>query len=286
MRTKISILLSVLFFVSCGNKPSTEEVLQSQVDSLTAALEQRNADYDQLDQYLTIISDGLDSISRQESEIYNSSKESDVPNREEIQQKVSHFKETLKNQRERISTLESQLREGGKNTQKLQAIVVSLKAQLMEKESQIEELQQDLESKTFTISVLKGHLGRLSRKNLEQENLIEEQSKIMKEQDESMNEGFIKIATKSELKSIGLLSGGNLLKKSKVDYANIDKNLFQKIDTRVVTEIVINAKSPKILTQVPSDTYTLEKNGKKTILRVTNPTRFWNVSKFLIIQTD
>ena len=101
MKTKITFLLfSALIVASCGNQPSSEEVLKGQVDSLTAALDQRNADYDELDQYLTVISVGLDSITKQESEIFNTSKESSVPNREEIQQKLSHFKETLKEQRE------------------------------------------------------------------------------------------------------------------------------------------------------------------------------------------
>lgn len=286
MKTKIAFFLSVLFVISCGNQPSQEEVLQSQVDSLTTALEQRNTDYEELDQYLTIISDGLDSISKQESEIYNSSKESNVPNREEIQKKLTHFKSTLKNQRERITMLESQLRDGGKKMQKLQAIVVSLKAQLVEKESQIEELQQELESKDFTISLFSQRLDRLTLKNTKQQSLIEEQSKIMQEQDKAINEGFIIIASKAELKKAGLLTGGNLLKKSKVDYSSIDKSLFQKIDTRVVTEITINAKSPKILTQVPSESYTLEKAKKQATLHITNPVQFWNVSKYLIIQTD
>lgn len=286
MKTKITFFLSALLILSCGNQPSSEEVLKSQVDSLTAALDQRNADYDELDQYLTVISDGLDSITRQESEIFNTSKESGVPNREEIKQKLSHFKETLKDQRERISTLEDQLRNGGKKMQKLQAIVISLKAQLVEKESQIEDLQQEVESKDFTISILSQRMGRLTKRSAEQQELIEQQGKIMQEQDNAINEAFVKIASKSELKKTGLLSGGNILKKSKVDYASIDKSLFQKIDTRVVTEIVINAKKPKVLTQVPADTYILVKDGNKNILRITDPARFWNVSKFLIIQTD
>lgn len=286
MKTKIAFFLSVLFVMSCGNQPSPEDVLKSQVDSLTTALEQRNTDYEELNQYITVISDGLDSISKQESEIYNSSKESNVPNREEIQKKLTHFKSTLKNQRERITMLESQLRDGGKKMQKLQAIVVSLKAQLVEKESQIEELQQELESKDFTISLFSQRLDRLTLKNTKQQSLIEEQSKIMQEQDKAINEGFIIIASKAELKKAGLLTGGNLLKKSKVDYSSIDKSLFQKIDTRVVTEITINAKSPKILTQVPSESYTLEKAKKQATLHITNPVQFWNVSKYLIIQTD
>ena len=209
-----------------------------------------------------------------------------MPNREDIQQKLSHFKETLKEQRERISTLEAQLSNGGKKLQKLQAIVISLKAQLVEKESQIEDLQRDVESKDFTISILSQRMGRLTKRSAEQQELIDQQGKIMQEQDNAINEAFVKIASKSELKKAGLLSGGNILKKSKVDYASIDKSLFQKIDTRVVTEIVINAKKPKVLTQVPTDTYILVKDGNKTILRITDPARFWNVSKFLIIQTD
>lgn len=103
--------------------------------------------------------------------------------------------------------------------------------------------------------------------------------------DEIVNERYLKIASKAELRKEGLLTGG-FLKKSKIDFSKIDKQQFRTIDIRYFTELEIDSKNPKILTDVPTDSYTLEKKDNKTILRITDPVRFWGLSNFLIIQSD
>jgi hypothetical protein len=111
------------------------------------------------------------------------------------------------------------------------------------------------------------------------------QNKIMETQDKQLYEGYVIMGKKSDLKKAGLLKGG-FLKKSTLDVSSVDKSLFQVIDTRVVTDIAISSSSPKLLTQVPEDCYSIEKTGKTSVLRITNPARFWEVSKYLIIQTN
>lgn len=270
----------MMSFFSCGNKSAET---QSQVDSLKAALEQRNADYQQLDEFLTVISSGLDSISRQESDIYNMGKESPTISREQIKEDLSRFQTTLKQQRERIAQLERKLNASSGEGQKMKAIIASLKLQLTEKESQIAELQSQLNDKNFTIADLSQRMGVMSKRIAMQEEAIAAKDDMMQQQDAVINEGFYMIATKSQLKDAGLLTGG-FLKKNKIDFSNVNKNQFRSIDIRQVMEINIPSKSPKILTQVPEDSYTMETNGNKSVLHILNIDKFWSVSKYLIIQ--
>ena len=282
MKRSYCLILSTLLvmsFFSCGNNTGS----QSKVDSLQAALAQREADYQELDEYLTIISSGLDSIAMQESEIFNPSKESPMPNRDQIKQDLENFQQTLKTQRERIAQLEQKLKSGKGENKKLQAIVVSLKAQLAEKESQIATLRDELNNKNITIDQMTERIGTMTRQAAVQEEVITSQNKMLQTQDDIINEGYVKIASKAQLKQSGLLEK-KFLSKSKVDYSNINKNDFRCIDTRVVTEFEINSKSPKILTNHDNGTYTLEEVGGKTVLRILDPSRFWQTSKFLIIQ--
>ena len=76
------------------------------------------------------------------------------------------------------------------------------------------------------------------------------------------------------------------MRKSKLDISTIDKIRFKTIDIRVTTEISLNSGNPKILTQMPDDSYSIEKKGKTSTLRIINPDKFWSISKYLIIQTD
>ncbi len=126
-------------------------------------------------------------------------------------------------------------------------------------------------------------MGSLTQQNVQQEVKIAEQEEVLVQQDALLNEGYVKIGSKAELKAAGLLTGG-FLKKNKVDMSSIDKSLFQKVDIRHVTEIPIPSKKPKLLSPAPADSYHFETDGGSSTLVITNPTRFWSVSNFLIIQ--
>ncbi len=283
MKKLFSLMLAAtmaLTFFSCGNKTSE---LEARADSLQTALNQRNNDYRDLDEFLTIISAGLDSITRQESDIFNPSKESPVPNREQIKADLEHFQQTLKEQRNRIEELEKKLGSNTKNARKMKAIIISLKAQLTEKESQIAKLQEEVASSNLTIQELTARMNTLAQRSASQSRIISSQNKILETQDQIINEGYVMIGTKKQLMEAGVITK-KFLGSAKVDYSNIDKRTFRSIDTRVVTELEINSKSPDIMTKVPDDSYKMERKGDKTILRIVDPSRFWSVSKYLIIK--
>lgn len=272
---------TAITFFSCGNKSDQQQL----VDSLQAALQQRNADYQQLDEFLTVVSNGLDSISFQESDIVKTSEESPIPNREQIKENLSRFQQTLQDQRVRIAELEKNLNYNTVQGRKMKAVIESLKAQLAEKESQVASLQEELNNKNITIQDLNTRLTTITIHSQNQEQIITSQNDLINKQDNALNEGYVLIASKKVLNEAGLLRGG-LLSKKKADYTKLEANkrMFRTIDTRVVTEFEILSKDPTIRTQVPEGTYTLEKTGEKTILKIIDPVRFWDASKYLVIQ--
>ena len=88
---------------------------------------------------------------------------------------------------------------------------------------------------------------------------------------------------KKELQQAGVLSGGFLSKK-KLDVANFSQAGFMKVDIRSYTELDVQAKKIQILTQMPASSYTITSNGSSSKLQITNPTLFWSVSNYLVIQ--
>ncbi|MBR6276838.1 MAG: hypothetical protein IKR31_07930 [Prevotella sp.] len=274
--TQLTVTLAAsLVLLSCGNKT---DQLQRQVDSLQTALQQRDSDYASLHEFVTIVSDGLDSIQAQEDGIFRRNPESPLPDRNQLKRSLSELKETLRLQREKISKLEKVLVNGRGDTKKLQTIIAALKQQIEQKDAQIADLMKQLEQSNLSVE-------QLTRKAAEQASQIAQQEEVMQAQDQALNEAFIRIGSKSELKADGLLSGG-FLKKKKVNYDDIDLSVFQKIDIRQTTTISIPSKSPKLYTNAPADSYSLEKEGSNSTLVITDPTRFWAYSNILIIQTN
>lgn len=278
--------MAAFICISCGGNQETK--LQKQIDSLQNLYDKQTADYNGLNEYLSVIADGLDSIAAQEGQIFNANNtpgESPALNRERIKKNLSAFQQTLAVQRQRIEDIEKKLNASTGGAAKLRTIITSLKQQLEAKDSEMAQLREELNNKNVSIAQLKTRAAALQQTNAMNEMLIAEQAEVMKAQDEMVNEGYVLTASKAELKKKGILTGGVLQKKS-IDYNSLNKSHFKRIDIREFSELTINSKAPKILTPVPKDSYQLVKQGSTTVLKVTNPGRFWSISTYLVIQTD
>ena len=271
----------VVMATSCnGGSNSTKE----QLDSLQTAYDQRNADYNELNEFLSVIATGLDSIALQEGQILTPG-ESPALNREQIKKNLDAYKQTLDTQRQRIDELEKKLKTGNANSAQMKTIIASLKQQLAQKDEEIAQLRKQVDDQNVDINSLKENVENLRQHNEMQAGLIVSQQETILSQDASLNTAYIKIATKKDLKEAGLLTGG-FLKKTKVDFTKIDKSLFRAVDIRDVEKIDIPAEKAKVMTPQPENSYRIDKIGKNNVLSIVNPEKFWGVSNFVIIEID
>lgn len=95
-----------------------------------------------------------------------------------------------------------------------------------------------------------------------------------------MNMAWFVFGTKSELKEQKILQKGDVLQSD-----DFNKDYFTQIDIRTDKEIKLYSKSAKLLTNHPEGSYSLVKDAKgQYILKITNPNKFWSVSRYLVIQ--
>lgn len=280
------LLYGMLFFSSCGES-SKERAQRETIDSLKNVSFQTRMDYEDLQRYLYVIADGLDSISIEEKEVFlkNGDIEGKGLNRKRIQQNLAHVRDILSRHRERIAELEQKLEAGDETHRQLRTIIAALRQQLDAKDKELAQLKADLESNKKSIKDLRTQIEHLDEEKENQAQTIQEQQELIKKQSEKLNHVYVKIGSKKELKKLGLLSSG-LLKKSKIKYENLDLSLFQQTD-RSFNNVSL-PKKVKILTPVPADSYEMvedKETGEKTLV-VTDSIKFWSLSNFLIIQTD
>ena len=184
--------------------------------------------------------------------------------------------------------LEEKLKANGDvnaKNEKLMKTIGSLKKQLEEKDKAIIELTQELTKRNYDIKTLKGHVEKLNTQVAELQEETKQQEEALVTQSNMMNEAFVCIGSKKELKEAGLLSGGTLFKKSKLDLSQVNASAFQKIDIRHSKTFKIPGKKVSILTQMPAGSYTITDNGDGTsTLTITDATRFWSVSNYLVVR--
>ena len=276
--------MAVLSFQAC--KGDQTEALQSQVDSLTATIEQNNQELEFYQSCLFLVSDGLDSIARADKNLMTvaSSREKTIT-RESIKQDLAAYADLLTRQRERINQLEAQMGEGGKERERMKGLISILSKQIEEKDATIQKLQKKVETQDFNVALLQDEINGLYTKiaTLKHEN--KSQAEALTVAQEMLNEGYYIIGSSSELKKLGVLSS-RFLGKSKVNVDQIDESIFTKIDTRDFLQLTIPSKKVTIKSQHPSTSYklTTDKKSGTTTLDIIDELDFWSVTRFLIIQ--
>lgn len=287
--SSVSILLALvsLGIISCkeGKNPEIDK-LQQKVDSLSQENARKDGDINEMKSFVGVLADGLDSIAVHEEMLFytNKGREGTIVDREQLKKNLEMFENMLSNQKQQIAQLTNSLKEKGDSVSKLATLVKLLNKQLDEKDEYIKSLRAELDKKNVNIAQLQKHILSLKESNTKLTDKVERQVDALKTQTEMINEGFVKVASKKELTKLGLLSGG-FLKKIKVNYDAIQKDMFLKVDIRTFTEITIESSNPKILTQMPVSSYRLEKGKNTSTLYIIDPTAFWSVSNYLIIQT-
>ena len=279
-----------MFFtmLSCGSNESSK-TLTNERDSLKVITTQQQMILDDMTSAMAGISKSLDSIALQEKMIINGVDEAGVPlSKKNLKSRLETLSEIVKGQRSRLGALEKSLGHDNPAVKELKSIISYINTSLEQKEDEIEQIRAEVDSKDFSIARLSSRVTTLNNTvaSVQQEN--EAQREQMKQQSAqyqaSINEVFYVIGTKDQLVESGVLSSsGAIFSKATINFASINKSALTKADKRTLKTIKINGKSPKILSEEPKGSYTLDKD--KNVLTITDSEKFWSTNnKILVIQ--
>ena len=275
----VFFLTALCLMTACGGKGTDEG--NPEADSLRMELSE-------MDLFLDAVNASMDSVIDMDGKVLRTLGESSVSRKQQILNNIEAYKQILQRQRERLALLEEKLKANGDvnaKNEKLMKTIGSLKKQLEEKDKAIVELTQELTKRNYDIKTLKGHVEKLNTQVAELQEETKQQEEALVTQSNMMNEAYVCIGSKKELKEAGLLSGGTLFKKSKLDLSQVNASAFQKIDIRHSKTFKIPGKKVSILTQMPAGSYTITDNGDGTsTLTITDATRFWSVSNYLVVR--
>ncbi len=279
------IMLSVY---SCKNEKVDMSSYMQERDSIMQENKAKTQQLDELNGVLATIAAGLDSIAVQENILFtNKERDGVMLNRQQIAANLKGLADILARQRAKIKMLQDSLanKKSSEGVERLQKVVEFLNQQLAEKDRVIQSLRADLNNSKKDITQLRASLSDMRTRATNAEKKTQVLTTALSKQDEVINECYVKIGTKKQLSAAGLLKGG-FLQKKKVNYEDVNKSKFNAVDIRKFREITLKSSNPKILTPQPSNrSFHFEESGDgNCTLVITNPTLFWSVSNFLIIQ--
>lgn len=281
MKRIVISLLALTVLMACNNKKEEKNLAsQNTIDSLTDIVNQKNNELNDIMSTFNDIQEGFREINEAEGRVNIARNNGETNAKADIMENISFIKRTMQLNKERIAKLREQLKESSFNTSKLQATIESLNKELESKTARIEELQAELDSKNAHIAHQDKQISELNTNvnSLTADN--EAKARAVEQQDKQLNTAWYVFGTKKELREQHILEGTNKVLKGN----NFNKDYFTKIDIRVDKVIKLYSKSAKLLTNHPAGSYSLDKDARGMYtLRITNPTTFWSVSKYLVV---
>ncbi len=289
------LLLSVFAFMifsvsSCVESSEKYKTLKAQNDSLAV----KTAEFDEIFATLNEVEDGLKSIRETENILTIQSQggglEVQANKREQLKSDVAAIGDAIKSYKSQIEKLKASGKVKSKEfTKRLNALTAELEqksamisdlsAQLEEKEAMLKIKTQQIASLDQTVSTLKNDVSNLSTESKSQKETIATQ-------DVQINAGYYIVGSKTDLIAASVMSKGGLFKSAKISY-NAEQSVFTKIDIRKTNEINLNAKKAKVLSIHPASSYTMEADeAGMQILKINDYAKFWEQTKYLVIQTQ
>ena len=271
--------MGVLALSACQQKSNeVRNQMDAQRDSLNRIIEQKDNEINDMVGTMNDIEEGFRAISDAEGRVTVARNGEGASKSERIRENMLFIQQTLQQNRELISKLRNQLRQGSVKSEQLRRMLDNLTKQMEEKDAQIRQLQAELEAKDIQIGELNTKVTDLSASVNTLQEETAQKTQTINTQDKQLHTAWFVYGTKKELKEQHIIEGGKVLQ------SNFNREYFTKIDIRVDKEIRLYSRSAKLLTAHPASSYTLAQDANKQyILRITNPQMFWSTSKYLVV---
>jgi hypothetical protein len=293
MKPLLCVATVATLLTSCNNDQLART--NSQKDSLMTVLRERDTEMREretsINDFIASFNEverNLDSVAARQQILYLQADKTrgDVKasQKDKINAQIQAINELMESNRATISELKTKLKGSTKTNAKLKETIATLQSQLMQKDQELAALNEKLTSLNAQVAQLQTSVDTLTAQN-------NSRSKTIAENTISMHTAYYVVGKTKELRDAKVIDRkGGLLGIGRTSQlrANFDNTRFTKIDYTQTTEIMLNSNNVKIITSHPTDSYRLENDEKKKgyikSLVITNPEKFWGVSKYLVIE--
>ena len=200
---------------------------------------------------------------------------------EEISNDIKAIDRLLRENRSKIESLQrsaSLLRKANLRIDGLEKMIADMNRQLAEKKAEVEQLRESLvrmgdEVKSLTEEV--------AVRSAEVENLSGEKVELQTQ----LNTVYYFVGAEKELRDAQIINKQGFIGRTLTVGRNSNFDSFTMTDSRLLSEVPVGQKKATLVTSHPEGSYELVTDANKVVekLIITDPVRFWESSKILII---
>jgi hypothetical protein len=282
--TSFLLLLTLSVVWGCEDVKKSEEyqTLAAHNVALQDSIQQMQNEVNEITQSMNQIENNLVVLRRDEMQIEDMQAEKGTTKNDRIFLILAEMDAYMEENKSIIKKLDNQLAKSRHANQGLRRLVALQKQAILEKEATIEELNLSMtklkQEFTTTVAAKNEIISR-------QEAQLTNQQKNLEEKETTLQTGFILYGDRKQLFEKGVLqTEGGLLGKNLKLTTKLETKHFAPVNIKSVQEINIGVTNrQKALTIHPGDSYYFVKTAGITYLKITDPSRFWSVSKYLVI---
>lgn len=278
----VCVFLPVLA-VSCQYKSDAYKALEQEKDSLLLEEQKKSAQLNQVVAVMNTVEENFDELLKAENYVTFQTTNQEGIAEDSMQQlvdKLDVIKSGLLDNRKQIESLRRQLKQSKSVTRDLNKLIDRLTKKLEEHTQTITKLQSDLELKDIRIAELDELVTELNNEILDIQEDVVQKERTIKSQDAQLYKVWYVFGTRKELKAQDIYTRNGLLEEG------FNKGYFLEADSRKLTEILLYSKKAKLLTNHPASSYVLEKVNDYQVLKILDQVRFWEISKYLVLEVN
>jgi len=271
----------VALLASCVSRQVAVEA-ESRSDSLELVVSAKDSQINAVFADINAISENLALIKSREN-LITVAGESEGGRRpvEEIDNDIKAIDRLLRENRAKIESLQrsaAQLRKANLRIDGLEKMIADMNRQLAEKKAEVEQLRESLvrmgdevKSLTEEVAVRSAEVENLSGEKVELQN--------------QLNTVYYIVGAEKELRDAQIINKQGFIGRTLTVGRNSNFDSFTMTDSRLLSEVPVGQKKATLVTSHPEGSYELVTDANKVVekLIITDPVRFWESSKILII---
>ena len=271
----------VALLASCVSRQVAVEA-ESRSDSLELVVSAKDSLINAVFADINAISENLALIKSREN-LFTVAGESEGGRRpvEEIDNDIKAIDRLLRENRAKIESLQrsaAQLRKANLRIDGLEKMIADMNRQLAEKKAEVEQLRESLvrmgdevKSLTEEVAVRSAEVENLSGEKVELQN--------------QLNTVYYIVGAEKELRDAQIINKQGFIGRTLTVGRNSNFDSFTMTDSRLLSEVPVGQKKATLVTSHPEGSYELVTDANKVVekLIITDPVRFWESSKILII---
>lgn len=200
---------------------------------------------------------------------------------EEIDNDIKAIDRLLRENRAKIESLQrsaAQLRKANLRIDGLEKMIADMNRQLAEKKAEVEQLRESL---VWMGDEVKSLTEEVAVRSAEVENLSGDKVELQNQ----LNTVYYIVGAEKELRDAQIINKQGFIGRTLTVGRNSNFDSFTMADSRLLSEVPVGQKKATLVTSHPEGSYELVTDANKVVekLIITDPVRFWESSKILII---